>query len=404
MTPVNASTPVHSSLRDQVSEDAKRSFINTILEHCNAIYLFASRYSTLSNSSPQSPVHDPSRRNPPPSEMREMTQRAQLVLDLVDRIRGAKGGLNSQDNWDWVAAESKRARFEDPGYAGQDAPMGALHSPQGIPGSASYVYDDLDPEARSEAERDMLTIRSKRSAAAAVAAANAGSNSNVNSGVPMSGLIGPGGEKLVKKTRKRGRTPLPGKCHSCNIRETPEWRRGPDGARTLCNACGLHYAKLVRKRDKALTSSTAPPPLETETRPVDMDMVRASTQQRTGVPGSQFSPSTTEPPKGHYLQQLSPGTHPDRNGAIETAPGSANSYTSAPAGALPSHDSSQIPNPAYSISSYSSLTPQRSVALTQNHAVSDQIPSWDDNDNGSPETRYARGYRPTTSDERGCTL
>jgi hypothetical protein len=31
----------------------------------------------------------------------------------------------------------------------------------------------------------------------------------------------------------------PGKCHSCNIRETPEWRRGPDGARTLCNACGL---------------------------------------------------------------------------------------------------------------------------------------------------------------------
>ncbi|KAJ6616288.1 hypothetical protein B0H10DRAFT_1799789 [Mycena sp. CBHHK59/15] len=29
-----------------------------------------------------------------------------------------------------------------------------------------------------------------------------------------------------------------GKRHSCNIRETPEWRRGPEGARTLCNACG----------------------------------------------------------------------------------------------------------------------------------------------------------------------
>ncbi len=32
-----------------------------------------------------------------------------------------------------------------------------------------------------------------------------------------------------------------------------EWTRpngaaGPDGARTLCNACGLHYAKLERKR------------------------------------------------------------------------------------------------------------------------------------------------------------
>lgn len=40
----------------------------------------------------------------------------------------------------------------------------------------------------------------------------------------------------------------PGRCHSCNRQDTPEWRRGPDGARTLCNACGLHYAKLERKR------------------------------------------------------------------------------------------------------------------------------------------------------------
>jgi hypothetical protein len=39
----------------------------------------------------------------------------------------------------------------------------------------------------------------------------------------------------------------PGRCHSCNRAETPEWRRGPDGARTLCNACGLHYAKLTRR-------------------------------------------------------------------------------------------------------------------------------------------------------------
>jgi len=50
----------------------------------------------------------------------------------------------------------------------------------------------------------------------------------------------------VKK--RRGRAAPPGRCHSCNRVDTPEWRRGPDGARTLCNACGLHYAKLERKR------------------------------------------------------------------------------------------------------------------------------------------------------------
>ncbi|KAI8370148.1 hypothetical protein EDC96DRAFT_573663 [Choanephora cucurbitarum] len=54
------------------------------------------------------------------------------------------------------------------------------------------------------------------------------------------------------KYRRRGvykRPVFQGRCHSCNISETPEWRRGPDGARTLCNACGLHYAKLSRKKN-----------------------------------------------------------------------------------------------------------------------------------------------------------
>ncbi|CAG8470905.1 9807_t:CDS:2 [Acaulospora colombiana] len=49
------------------------------------------------------------------------------------------------------------------------------------------------------------------------------------------------------KYRKRNkRAAPPGRCHSCNISETPEWRRGPDGARTLCNACD--FAKITRKR------------------------------------------------------------------------------------------------------------------------------------------------------------
>lgn len=33
--------------------------------------------------------------------------------------------------------------------------------------------------------------------------------------------------------------------------ETPEWRKGPMGPRTLCNACGLIWAKLARKKSQS---------------------------------------------------------------------------------------------------------------------------------------------------------
>ncbi|KAG5417670.1 hypothetical protein I9W82_005306 [Candida metapsilosis] len=36
-------------------------------------------------------------------------------------------------------------------------------------------------------------------------------------------------------------------CQHCRSKETPEWRRGPEGSRTLCNACGLFYSKLIKK-------------------------------------------------------------------------------------------------------------------------------------------------------------
>jgi len=44
-------------------------------------------------------------------------------------------------------------------------------------------------------------------------------------------------------------------CHICATRTTPEWRRGPGGPATLCNACGLAYAKRSRIEDEGGTSS-----------------------------------------------------------------------------------------------------------------------------------------------------
>ncbi|KNB16878.1 hypothetical protein FOXG_14899 [Fusarium oxysporum f. sp. lycopersici 4287] len=59
---------------------------------------------------------------------------------------------------------------------------------------------------------------------------------------------------MTEIKKRRARAARPGRCHGCNRTNTPEWRRGPGGARTLCNACGLHYAKLERKRQLEASS------------------------------------------------------------------------------------------------------------------------------------------------------
>ncbi|PGH02149.1 hypothetical protein AJ80_08911 [Polytolypa hystricis UAMH7299] len=69
------------------------------------------------------------------------------------------------------------------------------------------------------------------------------------------GGSGSGGFAGGDAKKRRGKAAPPGRCHSCNRAETPEWRRGPDGARTLCNACGLHYAKLTRKMGASKASA-----------------------------------------------------------------------------------------------------------------------------------------------------
>jgi hypothetical protein len=41
-----------------------------------------------------------------------------------------------------------------------------------------------------------------------------------------------------------------GACQFCGIRKTGQWRRGPLGQRTLCNACGINWCKKVKAEMK----------------------------------------------------------------------------------------------------------------------------------------------------------
>ena len=38
-------------------------------------------------------------------------------------------------------------------------------------------------------------------------------------------------------------------CLNCGCQKTPQWRMGPDGPKTLCNACGVRFRKGLPMSD-----------------------------------------------------------------------------------------------------------------------------------------------------------
>ncbi|KAI0303660.1 hypothetical protein B0F90DRAFT_1707895 [Multifurca ochricompacta] len=199
-----------------------------LLQHCNVLHTFASKYA-------QAQASGTGAQKPSQAEIAEMGQRASVVMRLCEELRRLS------------LSEGELAKG-----SATVTPTHEEHRPPKRPWEDISVdgATGADAEAQATAEADMALIRTKR-------ATTAGQNG------------GPGQPK--SKYRKRSRATPPGKCHSCNIRETPEWRRGPDGARTLCNACGLHYAKLMRKRDKAAGPDGKAPS-------IDLETLRASTR------------------------------------------------------------------------------------------------------------------------------
>ncbi|ORY59410.1 hypothetical protein BCR35DRAFT_309265 [Leucosporidium creatinivorum] len=67
-------------------------------------------------------------------------------------------------------------------------------------------------------------------------------------GISTSGSSkGDGHEKKKKKPRAEEGEFV---CRDCGTVDSPEWRKGPEGPKSLCNACGLRYAKLTSKAAK----------------------------------------------------------------------------------------------------------------------------------------------------------
>ncbi|KAF2454606.1 hypothetical protein BDY21DRAFT_290777 [Lineolata rhizophorae] len=64
----------------------------------------------------------------------------------------------------------------------------------------------------------------------------------------------PGGDK-----KKKSKGPEEYVCTDCGTLDSPEWRKGPQGPKTLCNACGLRWAKKEKKRQSLATAQPSLP-------------------------------------------------------------------------------------------------------------------------------------------------
>ncbi|KAI9222406.1 hypothetical protein BC828DRAFT_378502 [Blastocladiella britannica] len=80
---------------------------------------------------------------------------------------------------------------------------------------------------------------------------------------PAPGMDAMTGEDPNKRKRKRRVAALGGDeraCIDCGTTSSPEWRKGPTGAKTLCNACGLRYAKKIKtERDQLAAQASSMP-------------------------------------------------------------------------------------------------------------------------------------------------
>ncbi|KAF4571267.1 hypothetical protein EYR40_007731 [Pleurotus pulmonarius] len=232
---------------------------------------------------------------PSPEECNDMTRRAKEVVRLLEVLR--RMGMPEVDRIKMDSASVNSAATED--HRPPKRPWEDIA--QGAPGESSFSeFPAAGDKEQSAAEKDMEIIRTKRATSTA--------GGNATAGQPKS------------KYRKRSRATPPGKCHSCNIRETPEWRRGPDGARTLCNACGLHYAKLMRKREKQHGNNPDAPRIDMETLRASARAADIGGEKQSSRPSKQHGNQSNENESGdskHQSGGAQPHQQPHHQGSFQ---------------------------------------------------------------------------------------
>jgi hypothetical protein len=120
-------------------------------------------------------------------------------------------------------------------------------------------------------------------------------------------------EQMILAQSSKRKRPTEGDlyCHNCKTKDTPEWRRGPMGAKTLCNACGIRWrlsqseASKNKKGDAQLSPTSTPQlqfPMSSMGLPSPHSPQSSPTQSPTTVP-TQLQVSQSLLQQQQHLQQ-----------------------------------------------------------------------------------------------------
>jgi len=94
-------------------------------------------------------------------------------------------------------------------------------------------------------------------------------------------------------------------CANCGRTDSPEWRVGPSGARNLCNACGLRWAKATRGNNSLRQTSSTPSSSTPSSGNSDVDAAGSYLQPTAGP----FAPLPHRPQLQHAESSKFHKTH-----------------------------------------------------------------------------------------------
>ncbi|XP_022864105.1 GATA transcription factor 11-like, partial [Olea europaea var. sylvestris] len=92
------------------------------------------------------------------------------------------------------------------------------------------------------------------------------------------------------------------KCTHCEVTKTPQWREGPTGPKTLCNACGVRYRSgRLYPEYRPAASPTFVPSLHSNSHKKVIEMRNKGKQHTAKVEEPLISPHPGFVPMGSYL-------------------------------------------------------------------------------------------------------